>query len=276
MSIWGFLGPPDEKPVARDEAVDTTLEDLLTKPGRLDGKAVRVRGVFRGHNLFGDLPSASRRRSADWVIKDDVFAVWVSGKKPNGPGWKFDAGLRRDTGKWLEIVGRPRTIRGVVTIEAAAVTLSAPPTPAAQAAPPPPPAPRPAKPPAVVFSLPLDRDREVPPNTVFRIQFSKDMEESSFSGRVALRYAGAAQPGDRALDAVKIDYDVGLHALSIDPGDLLRPGRVVEILLLPGIVDLDGLPLETRPGVDPGSAVDVLRFRTAADLAAGSLGRADP
>ena len=101
IGIWSYLGPPDERPVARDEAIETTLEDLVTKPGRLDGKAVRVRGQFRGQNLFGDLPSASRRRSADWVIKDDVFAVWVTGKKPKGSGWRFDAGLKRDTGKWL-------------------------------------------------------------------------------------------------------------------------------------------------------------------------------
>src|SRR5512143_3389591 len=92
------------------------------------------------------------------------------------------------------------------------------------------------------------------------------MEDSSFQGRVLLRYAGAPQPGDRDLDAVKIDYDEGLRTLTIDAGDLLRPGRVVEIVLLPGIVDLDGLPLATRPGVDPGGAADLLRFQTAAGL----------
>jgi hypothetical protein len=36
---------------------------------------------------------------------------------------------------------------------------------------------------------------------------------------------------------------------------------VVEIVLLPGIVDLDGRPLEARPGVRTGSAADVLRFQ---------------
>jgi hypothetical protein len=44
---------------------------------------------------------------------------------------------------------------------------------------------------------------------------------------------------------------------------------VVEILLLPGIVDLDGVPLQTRPGLAPGGATDVLRFQTAP---AGLLG----
>jgi hypothetical protein len=268
IRIWGYLGPPDDKPVAGAQAILTTLEDLVTKPGKLDGKAVRVRGQFRGQNLYGDLPSASRRRSADWVIKDDLFAVWVTGKKPKGSGWRLDAELKRDTGKWLEVVGRPNTVRGVVTLEASEVTLSKAPAVAAEAAPPPPPPPppRPKKPPVVAFSLPVDRDREVPPNTVFKLQFSADMDESTFKDRVVLRYVGPQQPGDRELDAVKIDYDLGLRTLTIDPGDLLRPGRIVEIQLLPGIEDLDHQPLATRPGVDPGTAADVLRYRTAAGL----------
>ena len=62
---------------------------------------------------------------------------------------------------------------------------------------------------------------------------------------------------------MRVSYDGGLRTLQVDPGDLLRPGRVVELLLLPGIVDLDGLPLETRPGKNPGAATDVLRFQVA-------------
>jgi hypothetical protein len=266
ISIWSFFGPPEEKPVKPGEVIDTTLENLVTRPGQLDGKAVRVRGQFRGRNLYGDLPSASRRRSADWVIKEELFAVWVTGRKPKGNGWLLDGGLKRDTGKWLEVVGRPRTVRGVVTIEANRVALSTAPSPAAKALPPPAPPPRPQKPPEVVFSLPLDGEREVGPSTIFKVQFSKDMQESSFKGRVVLRYVGPPRPGDRALDAVKIDYDAGLRTLEIDPGDLLRPGRAVEILLLPGIVDLDGLALEPRPGHTPGrTIVDALRFETAAN-----------
>jgi hypothetical protein len=263
IAVWGFLGPPDEKTL-RGPVTDTTLEDLITRPGKLDGKMVRVKGQFRGSNLFGDLPAASRNRANDWVIKEDLFAVWVTGRKPKGPGWVFDPGLKRDTGKWLQVTGRVATEKGVVTLEAVEVSLTKEPGPALQAAQPaPPPPPRPKKMPIVVFSLPLDGEREVPVNSVFQVQFSKDMEESSFKGRVVLRYAGRLQPGDRDLDAVKVSYDGGLRALKIDPGDLLRPGRVVEILLLPGIVDLDGQPLQTRPGLNPGGAIDVLRFQIA-------------
>ncbi len=265
MSIWGFLGPPDEKKAAPPS--ETTLEDLLTKTGEFNGKTVKVRGQFRGQNLFGDLPSASRRHSSDWVIKEDLFAVWVTGKKPKGSGWELDGGMKRDSGKWILVTGRVHAMGGVVTIEATEVALTHEPGPKAAveaALPPPPPPPRPKKPPVVVFSLPLDGEREVPPNTVFKVQFNKDMDEPSFKGRVVLRYAGRPQPGDRSLDAVKISYDLGLRTLEIDPGDVLRSGRVVEILLLPGIVDVDGLPLQSRPGARPGTATDVLRFQIGA------------
>jgi hypothetical protein len=264
LLIWAYLGPPDEK-AARRDSPQVSLEDLVTKPGRHDGNVVTVRGQFRGENLFGDLPSASRERSSDWVLKDDVFAVWVSGKKAKGAGWTLDPRMRRDTGKWLQVTGRVRVKGPVVTLQATDVTLSKAPSanPQARAEAPPPPPPRPKKPPVVVFSLPLDGEREVPPDATFQVQFSKDMDEPSFKGRVAFRYAGRPQPGDNSLDAMRVTYDGGLRALQVDPGDLLRPGRVVELLLLPGIVDLDGLPLETRPGKNPGAATDALRYQVA-------------
>jgi hypothetical protein len=270
IGIWGFLGPPDEKAAARPASEAVTLEELVTRPGRLDGKMVRVAGQFRGENLFGDLPSASRRRSSDWVLKEDLFAVWVTGKKPRGAGWTLDPELKRDTGKWLQVTGRVSTVRGVVYLEATEVTLGKPSAPLPQAQAPAPPPPRPKKAPVVVFSLPVDGERDVPPSSTFQIQFSKDMDEQSLKGRVVLRYAGRPQPGDRELDAVKMQYDAGRRALVIDPGDLLRPGRTVEILLLQGIVDIDGLALETRPGYSAGGAVDVLRFQIAGGLGAGS------
>jgi hypothetical protein len=264
LLIWAYLGPPDEK-AARRESTQVGLEELVTKPERYESKTVTVRGQFRGANLFGDLPSASRERSSDWVLKDDVFAVWVSGKKAKGPGWNLDADLKRDTGKWLQVTGRVRMNGRVVTLQALDVVLSKPPseTPQAHAQAPPPPPPRPKRPPVVVFALPLDGERDVPPDSVFQVQFSKDMEESSFKDRIVFRYAGRPQPGDNALDVMRVSYDGGLRTLRVDPGDLLRPGRVVELLLLPGIVDLDGLPLETRPGRNPGAVTDVLRFQIA-------------
>ena len=116
----------------------------------------------------------------------------------------------------------------------------------------------------VAFSLPIDGERDVPQDTVFQIQFSRDIDEATLRERVLIRYAGRPLPGDNALDAAKFTYDGGLRTLRVDPGDLLRLGRVVEVVLLPGIKDIDGMPLETRPGVRAGAAADVLRFQVVA------------
>jgi hypothetical protein len=101
----------------------------------------------------------------------------------------------------------------------------------------------------------------VPPTGRFAVQFSKDMNEESFKDHVLLRYAGRVQPGDRDFSGAKVTYDGGRRALIVDPGDVLRSGRVLELLLLPGIVDVDGLPLETRPGKMVGQAAEVLRYQ---------------
>jgi len=261
ITFWAYLGPPDKELPKDVKAQVVSLEDLVGKPGKYDNRIIHVVGKFRGQNLYGDLPARSERNSRDWVIKDELYAVWVSGQKPKGDGWALDPKLKRDTGKWLDVVGRPTTIGTVTYLQAMLVSLGAPPKPTSDAAPPPPPPERPKLPPVVVFSLPLDGDREVPATGRFAVQFSKDMNEESFKGRVLLRYAGRPQPGDRGFDAARITYDGGRRALIVDPADVLRSGRVLELILLPGIVDIDGLSLEARPGRMAGQFAEVLRYQ---------------
>src|SRR5438046_4119909 len=130
ISFWQFMGPPEEVKGPL-KFVDISLESLVSRPGRADGQTVRVVGKFRGRNLYGDLPARSERASGDWVIKDDLYAVWVSGRKPKGPGWELDAGLKRDTGKWIEVIGRPETRNGIIYVNAAQVRIQAPTRPTA-------------------------------------------------------------------------------------------------------------------------------------------------
>jgi Big-like domain-containing protein len=261
ITFWQFMGPPEEVKGPL-KFVDVSLESLVSRPGKVDGQTVRVVGKFRGRNLYGDLPSRSERASGDWVIKDDLYAVWVSGRKPKGSGWELDANLKRDTGKWIEVIGKPETRNGVTYVRAAQVRITDPPRPTADAAPPPPPPERPKVPPVVVFALPLDGEGEVPSDSRFIVQFNKDMDEATFNGHVMLRYSGPTLPGDRQFDGLKLTYDQGRRALTVDPGDVLRPGRQIELMLLPGIADVDGLTLVPRPGQQVDGAVDVLRFRT--------------
>ena len=113
-----------------------------------------------------------------------------------------------------------------------------------------------------MFALPLDGEADIPRQSRFVVQFSKDMDEATFKGRVVLRYPGRTMPGDRELRRGRRSaYDGGRRALTVDPGDLLRPGRQIELLLLPGIADVDGIPLEPRPGREAGMAVDMLRYK---------------
>lgn len=270
ITVLSAIDMTDTRRKKREDAQRSTLEYLIKNPGSKDGVVVRVVGKFRGHNLYGDLPSKSQKKSADWVIKDDLFAIWVTGKKSKGSGFDLDAGLKRDTNKWLEVVGKPRTVNGVTYIDAQQVLLTTPPRATAEVQPPPPLPERPKVPPVIVFALPLDGESEVATDSRFVIQFSKDMDESTFQGRVVVRYLGATQPGDRPFDAVKLSYDGGRRALTIDPGDVLRPGRRIEILLLPGIADVDGLTLTPRADLpskvlspEAVEAVDVLRFAVA-------------
>ena len=261
IQFWKFLGPPEEDEKAVAAAPTLPLESLVTHPDKQEGRLVRVVGQFRGRNLFGDLPSSSEKSRSDWVIKEDVFAVWVTGKKPKGSGWELDSSLKRDTGHWIEVIGRVEAKGPIVYLRAVRVMQGAAPKPTAQALAPTPPPERPKIPPVVVFALPLDGDSDIPLHSRFVVQFSKDMDEATFQGRVVLRYLGRTLPGDRELDAVSTSYDGGRRALTVDPGDLLRPGRQIELLLLPGIADVDGLPLEPRPGREAGMAIDTLRYR---------------
>jgi hypothetical protein len=45
------------------------LEALVYGGGRYDGTLVRVRGTYRGANVHGDLPEATRRGRGDWVLR---------------------------------------------------------------------------------------------------------------------------------------------------------------------------------------------------------------
>ena len=261
IQFWRWAGPP-EKLAKNVKAAIVSLEQLVARAGKMDGQLVRVVGKFRGRNLFADLPARSMRTSEDWVIKDSLFAVWVTNKKPKGNGFELDPSIRRDSNRWIEVIGRPVTKNGVVIIDAAEVTLTQPPTPKADAAPAPPPPERPKIPPAIVFSLPLDGESDFDFSGRIMVQFNNDMDEDSFKGRVGLRYEGPAFPGDPGFESMRVSYNPGSKALIVDPGAPILRGRVLDLVLLTGIVDIDGQPLVRRDGKPPQNDIaEMLRFK---------------
>jgi hypothetical protein len=188
--------------------------------------------------------------------------VWVTNRKPKGDGFELDPAIRRDTNRWVEVIGRPSTRNGVVVVDALQVTLTQPPTPKADAAPPPPPPERPKVPPMIVFSLPLDGESDFDFSGRIIVQFNNDMEEESFKGRVGLRYEGPAVPGDPGFESMRVSYNPGAKALIVDPGVPIMRGRVLDLVLLTGIVDIDGQPLARRDGKPAQQDIaEMLRFK---------------
>jgi hypothetical protein len=106
-----------------------SLLEIITNPGPYPVKPITVVGVFAGRNLFGDLPAGSQRTPSDWVLKQGTNAVWVTGKLPQGKGWKLDPDYRGDTGKWLQVTGRPEAVSGVTYLRATHVALTSAPKP---------------------------------------------------------------------------------------------------------------------------------------------------
>ena len=82
-----------------------TLEQIVKNPpGPKD--LVRVIGKYRGRDSFGDLPLDSRRNALDWVIKDQIFAVWVTGKQAAGQGFALDSSSQSDRETtWVAVTG---------------------------------------------------------------------------------------------------------------------------------------------------------------------------
>jgi hypothetical protein len=261
-------------PTAALPGEPVTLESLVYAGGARDGQLVRVQGRFRGRNLHGDLPANSQRGSADWVIKDDYYAVWVTGRGPDGAGWKLDPQSMEDTRSWVEISGRPETRKGFVYLRASDVAPLAPPVAAEAVAPPPAAVTRRTPPPVVVFSLPLETEDLAAAGGRLLVQFSKHMDPTSFSGRIRLRYAGEAE----SFAPTRFTYDPSRRTLLVETG-ALTPARELECVLLEGVIDVHGQALELecvllegvidvhgqalvpRAGAIVSGVVEVLRYR---------------
>jgi hypothetical protein len=123
ITFWKIVDLTDFRGVLPGSQEYLTLESLVFNPGQFINRRVRVLGQFRGRNLYGDLPAKSERSPLDWVIKDGGYAVWVVDKSPKGSGWSLDVTLKSDTGRWIEVTGKPETIDGVVYLRAQGVRL---------------------------------------------------------------------------------------------------------------------------------------------------------
>jgi hypothetical protein len=124
ISITAFsasdAGGPGRETAAAESAI---IRTVLNDPAGFVGVSVRIVGLFRGRNLFGDLPAGSERGGADWVLKEGDAAVWVIGKPPRGKGWSLDPQYKGDTVRWLAVEGPIEVVGGIAYLRASKVAL---------------------------------------------------------------------------------------------------------------------------------------------------------
>jgi hypothetical protein len=222
---------------------DPTLRALALAPEQYIGKGVTVTGRFRGANLFADLPQGAGTKGRwDFVLQSADAAIWVSGVRPRGKGFDLDITSRVDSGHWLKVAGTLRRDGALPWIEATSIAeASAPSETVVEVA-----VALPQQPaPQVVFSTPTTDETDADRAGAIRIQFSRDMDGKTFSGRVKVSYTGPAPPGaPPAPPSFTIRYLEGTRALEIKPSAPLDRFRVVKVDLLEGIASaIDNLPL---------------------------------
>jgi len=167
-----------------------SIRNIVLFPSRYLEQKVTVVGQFGGRNLLGDLPDAPAQSRWDFVLRSADAAIWVTNLRPKGKDFELALDARIDTGRWLEVSGTLQQGRGLQWLNADAGTIKittapkdTPEQPVIRVAA--------APPPEVVFSAPTGDETDVLPSSSVRIQFSRDMDASTFKGRIKVSYPSA-------------------------------------------------------------------------------------
>jgi hypothetical protein len=230
-----------------------SIRAIVLNPSRYLDQKVTITGQFSGRNLLGDLPDAPARSRYDFVLRSADAAIWVANMRPRlkDPGGRdFDLALdsRVDSSRWLTIRGTIQQARGLqwLDAEAGSLSLAKPPTETTNeeeqvrvpAGPPP----------EVIFSAPTEDETDVSMSTTVRIQFSRDLDQSTLKGRIRVRYLDSqtverGEPVTPTADFT-FQYSGASRVLELRFAKPLERFRTVKVDLLEGILGTDGQPLK--------------------------------
>ena len=226
-----------------------SIRSLVLFPSRFIDQKVTVTGQFGGRNLFGDLPDAPGKGRYDFVLRSSDSAIWISGGQPKGKGFNFSLDSRLDSGRWLEITGVVKMGRGLEWLEVSAdgIQLGKAPseTPPTEAEPiRVAPAPRPE----VVFSAPTQDETDVSMSTNVRIQFSRDIDQSTLKGHLKASYLESqtkerGEP-DTPTAEFTTQYTPATRVLELKFTKPLERFRTLKIELSDEILGTDKQPLK--------------------------------
>ena len=226
-----------------------SIRAIALNPSRYVDQKVTVTGQFGGRNLFGDLPDSPGKSRYDFVLRSADAAIWVSGAQPKGKGFNLSLDARIDTGRWLEITGVVRMGRGLEWLDVSGdgIQLGKAPTetppvdtePIRVSA---------APPPEVVFSTPTQDETDVSMSTNVRIQFSRDIDQSTIKGHVVVRYLDAqtAERGEPTTPTAEFttQYTGATRVLELKFTKPLERFRTVRVELSSEILGTDKQPLK--------------------------------
>ena len=227
-----------------------SIRAIVLNPARYANQKVTVTGQFAGRNLLGDLADSPARSRWDFVIRSADAALWISGARPKGKGFDLALDARIDTGRWLEVTGVVHEGRGLQWVEITSsddIHLGKATTESAPAEEPPAVRAAPAPPPEVVFSAPTQDESDVQLNTSVRIQFSRDINQSTLKGRVRVRYleSESVQRGEPETPTAEFttQYVGANRVLELKFAKSLERFRTLTVELLDGILGTDEQPL---------------------------------
>ena len=225
-----------------------SIRNIVLNPSRYLDQKVTVTGQFGGRNLLGDLPDAPAQSRYDFVVRSADAAIWVTNLRPRGKDFELALDARIDTGRWLEISGTLQQGRGLQWLDGTMGTIKitqAPKDPTEDA---------PIRipmgpPPEVVFSAPTSDETDVRLSTSVRIQFSRDIDPSTFKGHVGVKYSEAETRERGEPDTPRIDFTTqylpGTRVLEVKFATPLERFRTVTVELQDGILGSDKQPLKS-------------------------------
>jgi hypothetical protein len=231
----------------------STIRAIVLNPNRFLDQKVAITGQYSGRNLLGDLPDAPAKSRYDFVLRSADSALWVINMRPkmkDASGREFELGLdaRIDTGRWLSIRGTVQQGRGLLWIdaEAGSLALAKPPTDTvAEEEPIRVPA---GPPPEVVFSAPTQDETDVSMSTTVRIQFSRDIDQSTLKNHIKTGYleSQSVERGEPTTPSAEFTYQFAPanRVLEIKFAKPLERFRTLKIDLVQGILGTDGQPLK--------------------------------
>jgi hypothetical protein len=228
-----------------------SIRAIVLNPARYVDQKVTLTGQYSGRNLLGDLPDAPGRSRYDFVIRSADASLWVANIRPrvkdtNGKDFELSLDSRIDSGRWITVRGTVQHARGLMWVEAEAGSLALARPPAETTT-----AEEPVRvpagpPPEVVFSAPINDETDVASSTTVRIQFSRDLDQSTLRNRIKASYMDA--PGAAATPApapeFTTQYNAAARVLEIRFAKPLERFRTLKVDLVDGIVGTDGQALK--------------------------------